>query len=136
MKSLSRVATAWVLGMALVGAAHAQEAKPKEDKIRHYLPAYWSKIVSAAQRAAIYAIQDKHGAEINRLKSQLKAAEEKQFAEMEAVLSADQKSAIKRVAEASKKAAALVKEAAGKSDGKTDTKKPDGKAEPKSETKS
>lgn len=73
-------------------------------KVRHYLPAYWSSVVTQDQRQQCYAIQDKYGAELAALQEQIKALKAKQESEMAALLTPEQRQQIVRVATASKTA--------------------------------
>lgn len=74
-----------------------ERAKPKGK-----LPNYYSDVVSGEQREKIYAIQAKFAAEIEKLQEQLKALEAKVDAEVEAVLTPEQKDKVAKAAAASK----------------------------------
>jgi hypothetical protein len=87
----------------------AQPKKPAEPKITGRLPAYYSTIVTEAQRKQIYQIQAKHDVTIEALKAALREAVEKRNAEVESVLSDEQK---KQLAELIEKSRADRKKAA------------------------
>lgn len=74
-----------------------QEAKAKKAKGR--LPAYFADIVTDEQRTAIYKIQEGYKKQIDDLEAQLAAAREKEMAEIEAVLDAEQKEKLKKARE-------------------------------------
>jgi hypothetical protein len=74
-----------------------QEAKAKKAKGR--LPAYFADIVTDEQRTAIYKIQESHRKQIGDLEAQLATAREKEMAEIEAVLDAEQKEKLKKARE-------------------------------------
>lgn len=69
------------------GGEGAVLAKP----VRHFLPAYWSKVVSADQRKAVYAIEDKFGPQIERLETQIAELKAKRLSEMAGVLTPAQR---------------------------------------------
>ena len=74
-----------------------QEAKAKKAKGR--LPAYFADIVTEEQRTAIYKIQESHKKQIDDLEAQLAGARDKEMAEIEAVLDAEQKAKLKKARE-------------------------------------
>ena len=74
-----------------------QEAKAKKAKGR--LPAYFADIVTEEQRVAIYKIQETHKKQIDDLEAQLATARDKEMAEIEAVLDAQQKEKLKKARE-------------------------------------
>ena len=74
-----------------------QEAKAKKAKGR--LPAYFADIVTEEQRTAIYRIQESHKKQIDDLEAQLATARDKEMAEIEAVLDAQQKEKLKKARE-------------------------------------
>jgi hypothetical protein len=79
-----------------------QEAKAKKAKGR--LPAYFADLVTEEQRTAIYKIQESHQKQIDDLEAQLAAARDKEMAEIETVLDAEQKEKLKKArAEAASK---------------------------------
>lgn len=86
------VIAAIAMGISLVVG---QEAK--DPSFRGRLPAYYGDIVTEAQRLQIYAVQEKYAKQIAALKDQLEALENKRDAEIESVLTADQKTKLKKV---------------------------------------
>jgi flagellar basal body-associated protein FliL len=70
-------------------AAKKEEAKPKGR-----LPAYYSDVVTEAQRTTIYSIQAKYEKELKALNEQLAATIKKQNDEIAAVLSDEQKAKV------------------------------------------
>ena len=99
---------------------------PKKAKGR--LPAYYADVVSEEQRDKIYAIQAKFEGKIKELQDQLAAIEKEQDAEIEKLLTAEQKAKIE----------AARKESADKKKKKGDAKKTrtDPAAPPTSDAKS
>jgi hypothetical protein len=129
-------------GLALIGAA--QEVPSKKAKGR--LPPYYAGVVSDQQRQAIYAIQEKYGAQIAALQEQLAALTRQRDAEIEGVLTAEQRAKVRELQEA-----AAAKRKKGSADGSPGTdadspasgnaaggqaKSPDGKSAPKGGVKS
>lgn len=85
--------------------------KSKEAKSYKRLPAYYGDLVDGAQKEKIYALQEKWGKQIDELAEQVKALQQKRDAEIEAVLTADQKAKLEKArtdgkAKAQEKAAA------------------------------
>ena len=124
--------TALVLGAvgAAVGVGQAQDApaavakdakQPAKDtkraKPRGRLPAYYGRVVDQKQREKIYAVQKSYAAEIAKLRTQLKDLLAKRNAEVEAVLTAEQRAKVAKLVAAAKakreKKAAEKKAAAG-----------------------
>ncbi|HWB13304.1 MAG TPA: hypothetical protein VG826_29025 [Pirellulales bacterium] len=81
--------------------AEGKTAKPRA-KPRGRLPAYYSKVVDGQQREKIYKIQQQYESKIAALKAELQALQEKVDAEVEAVLTAEQQSMVKKLAEEAK----------------------------------
>lgn len=80
---------------------YSQEAgqPPKaRAKPRGRLPSYYGDVVSLDQREKIYSIQSKYEVELAALREQLKALVAKRDAEVEAVLSDEQKEQVKKLA--------------------------------------
>jgi hypothetical protein len=116
--------------------AKTEKAEATEKKAKGRLPQYYADIVTGEQREKIYAIQAKHQEKISELNATLLAATRAMNAEIEAVLTADQKiklkaaqeegAAKKKKAGAEKKAAADAKKTAAdepkKSEAKPSTK--------------
>jgi len=72
-----------------------QETKKVEKKAKGRLPAYYTDIVTDEQREQIYMIQAKHKEKIAELNATLLAATKAMTAEIESVLSAEQKLKLK-----------------------------------------
>ena len=121
-----------LLGIALNSAPQlsGQEPKPKAEakakaKPKGRLPAYYKDVVSEDQKAKIYAIQGKYADEIAALAEQMKAAVAKRDAEVEGVLTAEQRTKVEELkAAAAKKNAADPKEPAVEAKPATTTAKP------------
>src|SRR6266436_8471872 len=77
-------AAAALLGTSTVG----QETKEKKAKGK--LPAYYADIVTEAQRAQIYAVQEKYAKQVGDLQAQLDAVTKQRDTEIESLLNADQ----------------------------------------------
>jgi hypothetical protein len=100
MAAAAVVAVGAVMGNGALSIG--QEAKAKKAKGR--LPAYFADIVTEEQRTAIYKIQESHKKQIDDLETQLATARDKELAEIEAVLDAEQKEKLKKArAEAASK---------------------------------
>jgi Spy/CpxP family protein refolding chaperone len=112
-------------GMALLAPVRAQQgAKPAsnagaaasdddQSKPARRLPTFYSKLVDDAQRAKVYAIQAKYQDQIEDLEEQLEAVREKRDAEIEGVLTAEQRATlVKLKAEAAERSAASKQPAA------------------------
>ncbi|HEX5445025.1 MAG TPA: hypothetical protein VFW87_14400 [Pirellulales bacterium] len=109
-KSLLTVAVVFPLIGALAWAQQApgktgDAAKPAAGapakaraKARGRLPAFYARVVSGDQREKIYAIQQSYEPKIADLQAQLKALTDKRDAEIEAVLTADQKTKVQQLA--------------------------------------
>lgn len=101
-----------------------QEAKTQK-KATGRLPAYYADIVTPEQKEKIYAIQAKHEEKIDAAKAAVAALTKAQDAEIESVLTPDQKVKLKKAqddAAAAKKKKADEKKAADKAaDTKTKT---------------
>lgn len=84
------------------------EKKPAPKKPRGRLPAYYAKVVTAAQREEIYSIQGQYQEQIDALMKQLAEIEAKRDAEVAAVLTPEQqKQVAEMVEEARQRRAAL-----------------------------
>jgi acyl-CoA synthetase (NDP forming) len=91
-----------VLTVALAQEA-TKEAKPSL-KAKGRLPAYYKDVVSDTQKQQIYGIQAKYNEQILKLAEEMKALTAQRDKEVEAVLSADQKTKVETLrAEAAKK---------------------------------
>ena len=92
-----RFLTASCLALAALCAiphTFAQEKKPKGR-----LPAYYAAVVNDQQRQAIYSIQAKYDQQLAALNEQLQALEKWRDAEIESVLSPEQKLMLKKAQE-------------------------------------
>lgn len=109
-KSFLTVAVAFPLITALALAQQAPEKKAGDDakpaagaaakpraKPRGRLPAFYGRVVSGDQKDKIYAIQQSYEPKIADLQAQLKALTDKRDAEIEAVLTADQKTKVQQL---------------------------------------
>ena len=91
-----------------------QESKEKQ-KAKGRLPAYYSDIVTEAQRQQIYTLQEAFNKKISVLQEQIDALEKERDTAIEALLDAQQKAKVKAAqaeAAAKKKKAAADKKAA------------------------
>ena len=97
-------------------AANSEKAEgaKKAAKPEGRLPANYAKIVSDDQRKKIYEIQGKYDKEIAALQKQIADLKAKEHAEVEAVLTPDQKKALQSANDESKKKAAEKKKAGDK----------------------
>lgn len=104
-----------VVALVLAGMAATQQplrgqdtAKPEvkaakpRAKSRGRLPAHYGAVVDEEQREKIYRIQQGYQSQIEALQAQLAALREKQDAEIEAILTPDQKEKVKELAAAAK----------------------------------
>ena len=96
---------AWLVGALQNGAwaqqrgsgGPAQEAGRQERSFRGRLPAYYGRVVTAEQRKQIYEIQAKYHEKILELQRQLQELIAKRDAEVEAVLTPEQKAEVERM---------------------------------------
>lgn len=77
--------------------AAKQRAKP-----RGRLPAYYNQVIDGQQRDKIYAIQQQYEPKINELKAELQALQDKLDAEVEGVLTPEQRTKVKELTDAAK----------------------------------
>lgn len=106
-------------------AAAKPDAKPavkKRAKPRGRLPAHFGKIVDPQQREAIYKLQSEYAPKIEALRAELQALLAKRDADVESVLTAEQKEKLAelRAAAASKRGAGAKQKAAKDASKKTD----------------
>lgn len=119
--TLSRIRGLWVaLVVAVVSAsvlpapASAQEGKakkaPKKEEVKEKkkeaggrLPPYYRDIVTEEQKEQIYGIQGKYADQIAALQKQLDDLRDKQTAEIESVLTPEQKAKLAQARAAKKK---------------------------------
>jgi colicin import membrane protein len=110
-------------GVVAAPALLAQKAESKADakapakteakKVSRRLPNFYGDLVDGAQKEKIYAVQDKYGPQIDALAEQVKALQAKRDAEIEAVLTPEQKAKLEK-ARADSKAKAQERAAAKK----------------------
>jgi hypothetical protein len=98
------------------------EAKPsakERAKPRGRLPANYGKVVDPLQKEKIYGIQEQYEPKLEALRAQLKDLVAKRDAEIDALLTAEQREKVKELAEAAKarRAKAAAAAAAASSDG-------------------
>jgi hypothetical protein len=103
-------------GLSIAAVAHAADEKPKEKKeraeMRGPLPTFYRDVIDGIQRDKMYKIHESYEPQINELKKQVKALEDKRDAELEALLRPDQKERVKELmAEAAKERKAKKAEA-------------------------
>jgi hypothetical protein len=110
------VGPSWAADQAApaTGDKPATAAKKERADPRGPLPAYYRNVIDGAQREKAYKIFDEYEPKIDELKAQLKALVAKRDAEVEALLTAEQKSRIKELAAEAK----AKRDAAGKKDAK------------------
>ncbi|HEX4148945.1 MAG TPA: hypothetical protein VHY20_08155 [Pirellulales bacterium] len=117
------VAAYLLLGVALVGwqpaadcrAADDAPAAKQNDKSKGRLPDNYSKVVDPAQRDKIYQIQQNYAPQIQQLQAQLKTVTGKRDAEIDALLTPEQRTKLAALQVESQQAAAK-KRAAAKTD--------------------
>lgn len=77
------------------------DKKADEKKPTNRLPSNYGKLgLTDAQKAKVYGVQDKHEKEIDGLAEKLKAARAKRDAEIEAILTPEQKKMLKEITSA------------------------------------
>lgn len=97
--------------MLLASSSWTQEAKAKK-KATGRLPAHYAAVVTPEQKTKIYTIQAKYAEQIRKLADEMKALTEQRDAEVEGVLSAEQKQKVDALrAEGRKKPAAVAEDA-------------------------
>lgn len=84
--------------------AKAADAKPAKEraKPRGRLPAYYNQVIDGQQREKIYAIQQQYEPKISALKAELQALQDKLDAEVDGVLTSEQREKVKSLTEAAK----------------------------------
>jgi hypothetical protein len=110
----------WVVAVVAFAAALLSNSlsigqEGKEKKIKGRLPNYYADLVSPEQRERIYAVQERYARQIDELNEQLAALINQRDAEIESVLTADQREKVKKArdeATAKKKKSADDKKAA------------------------
>lgn len=110
---MSRVAVGLAMAacicLSLTSVSLGQETKEAKPslKAKGRLPAYYKDVVTASQKETIYKLQAQYNDQIRKLAEEMKALTEKRDAEIEALLSAEQKAKVDALrAEAKKKSAA------------------------------
>jgi cell division protein ZapA (FtsZ GTPase activity inhibitor) len=85
-------------------AADKSDAKTTKTRApnRGRLPPYYSQVVNGQQREKIYSIQQQFAPKIAEIKAQLQALQDKQSAEVEAVLTPEQLATVKKLTEEAK----------------------------------
>lgn len=78
-------------------SAASSSAKPSQDTFRPRLPMYYARVVDEKQRQKIYDIQRKYHPQIEALQRQLEELIAKRNAEIEAVLTPQQKAEIEKL---------------------------------------
>ncbi len=81
--------------------AAGKKPSPRK-KPRGRLPAYYDRVVSLEQRAKIYAIQRRHAPQIKKLQQELRELTKNRNAEVQAVLTAEQREKVAALAAAAK----------------------------------
>ncbi len=89
----------------------------KRRKPRGRLPAYYSRVVTAKQRDEIYSIQARYNEQIQKLQQQLETLVAQRNADVEKVLSAEQRAEVEQL-----RARRKAKRAAGKTAKNSDAK--------------
>lgn len=91
-------------------AAWAQKTEAKAEtpakKPTHRLPAHFGDLVDGVQKTKIYALQDQYGPQIEALTAQIKSLQQKRDAEIEGVLTPEQKAKLDQSRAAAKAKAA------------------------------
>lgn len=91
----------------------AEAKAPEAKKVSKRLPNFYGDLVDGVQKEKIYAVQDKYTPQIEALADQVKALQAKRDAEIEAVLTPEQKAKLEK-ARADAKAKAQERAAAKK----------------------
>jgi len=95
----------------MASSSWTQETKSKK-KATGRLPAHYGAVVTPEQKTKIYSIQAKYAEQIRKLADEMKTLTEQRDAEVEGVLSAEQKQKVDALrAEGRKKPAATAEEA-------------------------
>ena len=88
-------------GVSIVPVGHAADEKAKEKKeraeMRGPLPTFYRDVIDGIQRDKMYKVHESYEPQINELKKQVKALEDKRDAELEALLRPDQKERVKEL---------------------------------------
>jgi len=89
-----------VVGNATFSIGQEAKTTKAEKKAKGRLPPYFTDIVTEEQRAEIYTIRAGYEKQVNDLQAQLEALREKEMAECEALLDAEQKDKLNKAREA------------------------------------
>ena len=104
------------LGFALLSAIFSQPTLVGQEKAakkaKGRLPPYFAQVVTEKQRTEIYTLQKKYSDQIDALEAQLKSLQEQRDAEIEGLLSEEQKAKLNKL-----RADAVSKRKAKSSDG-------------------
>jgi hypothetical protein len=88
-------------GVSIVAVGHAADEKAKEKKeraeMRGPLPTFYRDVIDGIQKDKMYKIHESYEPQIDELKKQVKALEDKRDAELEALLRPDQKERVKEL---------------------------------------
>lgn len=98
--------------------ANAAPAAKETNKAKGRLPSYYSKVVDGQQREKIYAIQKTYGPQIAQLQAQLKELTQKRDAEVNALLTPEQRERFAALRAEARQAAAKKAAAAKPADAK------------------
>ncbi|HEX3656954.1 MAG TPA: hypothetical protein VHV55_14150 [Pirellulales bacterium] len=109
---LLALAVVWSQPATLCSAADDAPAAKEKSKLKGRLPNYYSKVVDGAQREKIQQIQQTYAPQIEQLQAQLKALNEKREAEINALLTPEQRTRLAALSAEAKQAAAKKKAAA------------------------
>lgn len=125
LTSICLTLTAWPAAYAQdAPPGSSEEAKPAKTraKPRGRLPNHYAKIVTPKQREQIYAIQSKHAEKIDALRAELKALEQALAAEVESVLTPEQRKQLQAILDAAKKPKSAAADSAAAAPATTDAK--------------
>lgn len=89
-----------VVGNATFSIGQDAATAKAEKKVKGRLPPYFADIVTEEQRSTIYKIRTGYEKQVNDLQAQLEALRDKEMAECEAVLDAEQKDKLNMAREA------------------------------------
>ncbi len=95
---LPNVRVVLIVAAALLGSLSL--SRGQETAFKGRLPPYYGEIVTESQRLQIYAIQEKYDKEVKSLEDQLEGLKNKRAAEIDRVLTTDQKAKLKKAQEA------------------------------------
>ena len=93
----------WLAGAPAVLAQEKAAAKTGRTGNFRRLPPYYKELVTEQQREVIYKIQDEFGPKLAELKGRLAELQGQQQAQIEAVLTAEQKAKLQQIRVSSKR---------------------------------